>query len=132
MPTPQEEANIRLVVDALVTLFNKRDYDAVWEYWSPDYVQRSILIPPGKEGLFGLMKTLPAEMKWQPGIAVANDDVVFVHARLEGHGAPPIVAGDWFRIRDGQFVEHWDVMQDEVTEAKSLSKRPMFGDAFPS
>lgn len=41
----------------------------------------------------------------------------------------------WFvdRVRVvclGKFVEHWDVMQDDVSEADSLSKRPMWGDHF--
>jgi predicted SnoaL-like aldol condensation-catalyzing enzyme len=29
-------------------------------------------------------------------------------------------------------VEHWDVIQDEVTEEQSISKRPMFGTTFPT
>ena len=28
-------------------------------------------------------------------------------------------------------MEHWDVLQDEVTRAESLSGRPMFGNSFP-
>lgn len=129
MPTPQEEKNIQLVIHALNALFNKRDYESVRAYWSPDYVQRSLFVPPGKDGLFNLVPTIPAEMRLEFGLAVANDDVVFVHCRTSGHGAPNFVSGDWFRIKDGLFVEHWDVMQDEVSETESLSKRPMFGEA---
>jgi predicted SnoaL-like aldol condensation-catalyzing enzyme len=29
-------------------------------------------------------------------------------------------------------VEHWDVIQDEATEEESKSKKPMFGDIFPT
>jgi predicted SnoaL-like aldol condensation-catalyzing enzyme len=29
-------------------------------------------------------------------------------------------------------VEHWDVIQDEVTEEQSKSKVPMFGSTFPT
>jgi predicted SnoaL-like aldol condensation-catalyzing enzyme len=130
MPTPQEDANIKLVIHAMDLIFNKRDYEAAKKLWSPDYVQRSLFVPPGKDGLFDFLKTLPDGMKWESDIAVANDDVVFVHTRLQGPGKPPFIAGDWFRIKDGQFVEHWDVMHDEVTEAQSLSKRPMFGESF--
>src|SRR5690349_8891328 len=129
MPTPQEEKNIELVIHALNTLFNKRNYESVRKYWSPDYVQRSLWVPPGKEGLFNMVPAIPTGTCLEFGLAVANDDVVFVHCRTSGHGAPTFVSGDWFRIKDGLFVEHWDVMQNEVSEAESLSKRPMFGEA---
>jgi predicted SnoaL-like aldol condensation-catalyzing enzyme len=129
MPTPQEEKNIELVIHALNTLFNKRNYESVRKYWSPDYVQRSLWVPPGKEGLFNMVPAIPADTRLEFGLVVANDDVVFVHCRTSGHGAPNFVSGDWFRIKDGLFVEHWDVMQNEVSETESLSKRPMFGEA---
>ena len=129
MPTPHEEKNIQLVIHALNTLFNKRNYESVRKYWSPDYVQRSLWVPPGKEGLFNMVATIPADTRLEFGLVVANDDVVFVHCRTSGHGAPNFVSADWFRIKDGLFVEHWDVMQNEVSETESLSKRPMFGEA---
>jgi predicted SnoaL-like aldol condensation-catalyzing enzyme len=28
-------------------------------------------------------------------------------------------------------IEHWDVIQDEVTQEQSKSGLPMFGDKFP-
>jgi predicted SnoaL-like aldol condensation-catalyzing enzyme len=34
------------------------------------------------------------------------------------------------RIADGLLAEHWDVLQDEVTEAESQSGLPMFGNRF--
>ena len=41
------------------------------------------------------------------------------------------IVADIFRIEDGVLVEHWDVIQDEATEAQSKSKAPMFGTSFP-
>jgi predicted SnoaL-like aldol condensation-catalyzing enzyme len=35
-------------------------------------------------------------------------------------------------IVDGIFVEHWDVLQDEATEAQSKNGLPMFGQNFPA
>ena len=35
-------------------------------------------------------------------------------------------------VQDGLLKEHWDVLQDEATEAESVSGLPMFGDRFPS
>jgi len=38
---------------------------------------------------------------------------------------------DILRIQNGILAEHWDVVQDEVTEEQSKSKTPMFGTSFP-
>jgi predicted SnoaL-like aldol condensation-catalyzing enzyme len=42
------------------------------------------------------------------------------------------VAADVVRIENGVLAEHWDVLQDEATEAESKSGLPMFGDRFPA
>ena len=55
------------------------------------------------------------------------------HGRFSGHGRPRSwVAADIVRFEDGKLAEHWDVLQDEATQAESLSGRPMFGDRFPA
>jgi predicted SnoaL-like aldol condensation-catalyzing enzyme len=33
-------------------------------------------------------------------------------------------------MADGLLIEHWDVIQDEVTQEQSKSGLPMFGDKF--
>jgi predicted SnoaL-like aldol condensation-catalyzing enzyme len=38
---------------------------------------------------------------------------------------------DTVRVRDGELVEHWDVIEDEVSREASVSGLPMFGDGFP-
>ena len=35
------------------------------------------------------------------------------------------------RVVEGILVEHWDVVEDEASQAESKSGRPMFGDRFP-
>jgi predicted SnoaL-like aldol condensation-catalyzing enzyme len=37
------------------------------------------------------------------------------------------IAADAVRVVDGVLAEHWDVLQDEATEAESRSGLPMFG-----
>ena len=59
-----ESKNKALVLEAFDTLFNKRDYAAAERYWSPSYIQHSAHIPPGREGLFNLVKNSPATMKY--------------------------------------------------------------------
>jgi predicted SnoaL-like aldol condensation-catalyzing enzyme len=34
-------------------------------------------------------------------------------------------------VDDDMLAEHWDVLQDEATEAESQSGLPMFGAKFP-
>jgi predicted SnoaL-like aldol condensation-catalyzing enzyme len=36
------------------------------------------------------------------------------------------------RFEDGKLAEHWDVLQDEATQAESVSGPPMFGERFPA
>jgi predicted SnoaL-like aldol condensation-catalyzing enzyme len=127
-----EEKNKTLVIKAFDTLFNKRDYAAAENFWSPHYIQHSAHIAPGREGLFDLIKSLPPRLKYEPGTIVADGDFVIVHGRFSGFGAPANwIAADIVRIQDGILVEHWDVIEDEATEEQSKSGAPMFGKTFP-
>jgi predicted SnoaL-like aldol condensation-catalyzing enzyme len=128
-----ESKNKALVLEAFDTLFNQRDYAAAEKYWSPRYIQHSAHIAPGREGLFDLIKSLPQTLKYEPGKIVAEGDLVIVHGRFSGFG-PPVnwIAADIVRIQNGILVEHWDVIQDEVTQEQSKSGQPMFGDKFPT
>jgi predicted SnoaL-like aldol condensation-catalyzing enzyme len=126
-----EEKNKALVLDAFDTLFNKRDYAAAEKYWSPNYIQHSAHIAPGREGLFDLIKSLPSTLRYEPGTIVADGDFVIVHGRFSGFQPVSWIAADILRINDGILVEHWDVIQDETTRESSNSGLPMFGDKFP-
>src|SRR6267142_243803 len=128
-----ESKNKALVLEGFDTLFNKRDYAAAERFWSPDYIQHSAHIAPGREGLFDLVKSLPATLKYEPGTIVAEGNLVIVHGRFSGFGAPVNwIAADIVRIKNGVLVEHWDVIQDEATEEQSISRRLMFGSTFPT
>ena len=125
------EQNKKLVLEAFDTLFNKRDYAAAEHFWSPEYVQHSAHIGPGRAGLFDLVRGLPQGLRWEHGAIVAEGDLVMLHSRYSGNGAPRnLVVGDIVRVKDGVFIEHWDVMQDEVTKEESKSGAPMFGSSF--
>jgi predicted SnoaL-like aldol condensation-catalyzing enzyme len=127
-----EENNKKLVLEAFDTLFNKRDYAAAERYWSPNYIQDSAHIEPGRDGLFNLIKSLPQTLKYESGTIVAERDFVIVHGRFSGFGAPVNwSAADIVRIQNGILVEHWDVIQDEATAEQSKSGAPMFGKTFP-
>lgn len=59
-------------------------------------------------------------------MATASGDLVMVHGRYTGWGPKPLVAVDIFRVKDGNVVEHWDVMQEEVPADQTASGNPMF------
>src|SRR5271154_1253155 len=132
MELTKMEENKALVLKAFETLFNRRDYVAAEEFWSPKYIQHSAHIEPGREGLFNLIRNLPATLKWMHGVILADDDFVIVHSRYSGHGLPaPWIVADIVRIENGVLAEHWDVIQDEATKEQSKSGQPMFGTSFP-
>src|SRR5271170_3334740 len=81
-----EEANKALVLEAFDTLFNQRDYEAAERFWSPDYIQHSAHIEPGREGLFNLIKGMPPTLKYEPGLIVAEGNYVIVHGRFSRFG----------------------------------------------
>jgi predicted SnoaL-like aldol condensation-catalyzing enzyme len=127
-----QEKNKAIVLEAFDTLFNKRDYAAAEKFWSPGYIQHSAHIPPGREGLFELVKTLPDTLRYANHVAATGGDYVILHGRFSGHGLPAAwVVADIVRLEEGVLAEHWDVIQDEATREQSRSGLPMFGDKFP-
>ncbi len=127
------QRNKAIVLEAFDTLFNLHDLAGAEKFWSPDYIQHSAHIPPGREGLFALARSLPPTARYENHVILAEGDFVIAHGRFTGNGSPVnLIAADIIRMHDGMLVEHWDVLQDEVTRAQSKSGNPMFGATFPS
>ena len=133
MTTTSPEQNKALVLEAFDTLFNKRDYAAAERFWSDRYIQHSAHIPPGRDGLFNLVRGLPDTLRYENHLILAEGDTsspmgAFRATVVPGHGSPPISCasktasspstGTFFRTRRRQ--------------AESLSGLPMFGDRFPA
>ena len=64
--------NKSFVLTAFDTLFNKRDYEAAARFWSPNYIQHSAHIPPGRDGLFNLVRAAPPDMRYENHVTVAD------------------------------------------------------------
>src|ERR1700722_10281263 len=106
-----EEKNKAFVLEAFETLFNKRDYAAAERFWSPNYIQHSAHIPPGREGLFALVKGVPENFRYENGLTVAGGDYVLLHGRFSNIGQPANwIVVDIVRLENGQLAEHWDVI----------------------
>lgn len=132
MTETTEIKNKALVLEAFDTLFNKRDYVTAERFWSPNYVQHSAHIPPGREGLFNLIKSLPPTLKYENGLILAESDMLMLHGRFSGIGqAANWITLDIVRIENGRLAEHWDVIEDEARRETSVSGLPMFGATFP-
>jgi predicted SnoaL-like aldol condensation-catalyzing enzyme len=127
-----EKSNVQIVLNAFDALFNKRDYATAERFWSPNYIQHSAHIPPGRDGLFNLIKAMPDTLHYENHVAAATDVFVILHGRFSGLGQRAAwVVSDIVRMEDGMLAEHWDVIQDEATREQSRSGLPMFGEKFP-
>jgi predicted SnoaL-like aldol condensation-catalyzing enzyme len=132
MSESRAQRNKAFVLEAFETLFNRKDFVAAEKFWSPNYIQHSAHIAPGREGLFNLVRSAPNTLRYENQLIVAEGDYVIAHGRFTGMGRPAAwIAADVIRFEDGVLKEHWDVLQDEATKAESVSGLPMFGDTFP-
>src|SRR5260370_16820417 len=100
MAESKEARNKALVLKAFDTLFNKRDYAAAERLWSPNYIQHSAHIPPGREGLFELVKHAPYTMHYETKLTLAHGDSVMLHGPLSAlpPAFPPYIVTPFFRI----------------------------------
>ena len=103
--------NKRIVLEAFDTLFNRRDFEKAAAFWSPDYIQHSAHIEPGRDGLFNLVKSTPDSLRYENALIVAEGDHVLLHGRFSGRGLDPAwVVVDIVRMENGRLAEHWDVI----------------------
>ena len=79
-------------MEAFDTLFNKRDYEAAARFWSESYIQHSAHIEPGRDGLFGLIRSAPDTLRYEHQHIVAEGDYVIVHGRFTGRPAAWVAA----------------------------------------
>jgi predicted SnoaL-like aldol condensation-catalyzing enzyme len=68
MNVASEATNKALVLVALNTLFNKKDYRVAEQYWSPGLILHCAHIAPGRDGLFEFVKTAPTTLRYEPSV----------------------------------------------------------------
>ncbi len=125
MTTPVER-NKALVLEAMTSLFQRRDASAVERLYAPDYIQHNPGIPQGRDALAELVTELPSAVFYEPGLIVAEGDFVAIHGRIRGWAPNPQIVVDIFRIENGRLAEHWDVLQDEEPPQDATSGLAMF------
>lgn len=112
------------VIEAYRAVFNAKDPTAIDRYYGPTYTQHNPRTVDGVEALKEFVGRLPADVRWEPGLALEDGDPVAVQSRTYGAGPRPVIRVDLVRLEQGKIVEHWDVSQDEVDE--TASGHPMF------
>jgi hypothetical protein len=94
MTITSPEQNKALVLEAFDTLFNKRDYAAAERFWSERYIQHSAHIPPGRDGLFNLVRGLPETLRYENRSSLngtLSSPMGGSPATVTpGHGSPPM------------------------------------------
>ena len=119
------KSNKEIVLEVLKRALIDRDPTVVEQYFGANYKQHNPVIPDGPSAIAEMIPTLTG-LTYEPGMAVAEGDLVMVHGRYTGWGPKPMVAVDIFRVEDGKVVEHWDVMQEEVSVTETASGNAMF------
>lgn len=116
--TPEEEANLKLVLEMFEHVLNPMDSGAVDRFISPDYIQHNQMAEPGREALktfLDMIRGQTPEAVHDVKRAFVDGDHVTVHYHVRRR---PSDLGwaviDIFRIEDGLIAEHWDVMQDVI------------------
>jgi predicted SnoaL-like aldol condensation-catalyzing enzyme len=96
------EGNKQIAMRVLKGAFIDRDPSVVDRYFSPTYIQHNPSIPNGPAPIPGLIASLSKDFSYEPGMAVAEGDLVMVHGRYVGWGPKPMIAVDIFRVADGK------------------------------
>ena len=120
------QRNKALVVEAMTSLFQRHDATAVERLYAADYIQHNPNIPQGRESLRSLVAGLSPAVFYEPGLIVAECDLVAIHGRIRGWADTPQVVVDIFRIEGGRLAEHWDVLQNEVPATNAVGGISMF------
>lgn len=55
-----------------------------------------------------------------------DGDMVAVHGRYTNWFGKSMIAVDYFHVVDCKFIEHWDVMQEEVPANQAVNGNTMF------
>lgn len=118
--------NKALVLEAMTSLFQRRDTSAVERLYAQDYIQHNPNIPQGRDALQAIVAELPDHVYYEPGLVVAGGDLVAIHGRIRGWAEESLIAIDIFRIENGKLAEHWDVLQSEVAATTANSGTSMF------
>ena len=130
MTTPNVlDENKRLVTDFYELAINQqKPAEAARKYIELPYRQHNPEVPDGPEGFVqfinGMQKKHP-KLKVMISKALADDDLVALHVHLTREpNDPGLAVAEFFRLKNGKIIEHWDVLQP--VPQKTASGNSMF------
>lgn len=121
MSTLKEQA-----INYLNAVFNEKDLVKVETFWKDDMIQHNPSMPNGLDVLRRFITSEDNQISYEPGIAMEEGNIVAVHGRYSNWFGKTMIAVDYFRVEDGKFIEHWDVMQEEVPASEAVNGNAMF------
>ncbi|MGE8134739.1 nuclear transport factor 2 family protein [Novosphingobium subterraneum] len=125
---PAAADNRRIVEDFARMFYVERDVRQAFEtYVAPDYIQHNPGVPDGREAAIALLQPMFSDRNrsFEVRKILVDGDFAAIHifARPDPAARGAAVA-DFYRLKDGKIVEHWDVIQP-IPE-KSANAHPMF------
>lgn len=122
-----EVANKQIAADFLNLAFNQGNLDtALTDYVDENYIQHNPLIADGVEPVRQAFESgnIPA-LCYDIQHILAQNDLVVVYSKVtSAEGISAVV--DILRIRDGNLVEHWDVIQPVPPDSEMPHDNGMF------
>ncbi|WNG21854.1 nuclear transport factor 2 family protein [Cystobacter fuscus] len=119
-------SNKEIVLAAMTGLFIDRDLSVLDKYWDPGYIQHNPSGPNGTDFFRKMIPSLKADFRYEPGLVIEDGQFVMIHGRYVGWGDKTMIGADIFKVVNGRFVEHWDVIQEEVAAERTASGNAMF------
>ena len=121
-----EQSAKRIVLHFFDLAFVHRNAaEAAERYLGAEYKQHNPLAPDGPEafvGFIGVFQEQAPEMSFDIKRVIAEDDLVVLHYHLK---LSPDDLGqavvDIFRVEEGRFVEHWEVLQPVPSESANTN-----------
>lgn len=103
-------ANKKVVSDFIQKGWHEKDSMAVKKLIAKDYIQHNPWSSDFQSGIIGMFKYVSPKITTVRSIS--EGDLVLQHNDSKGWGdTTHWVSFDVFRIKNGQIIEHWDVMQ---------------------
>jgi predicted SnoaL-like aldol condensation-catalyzing enzyme len=110
------EQNKQIVIAFYGQLINEFDAEGAFaRYGGETYTQHTPVIGDGREGVTKFISWLHSnypESHMEIKRAFSDGDMVILHSRwVRSPGDRGDAVVDFFRVKDGKVVEHWDVIQ---------------------
>ena len=127
MAESETETNRAVITEFARLMYIERDpATALERSASPEYVQHNAMLPDGRDAaatFLGQLYSNPDSL-FEVQRVLVDGPLAAIHVRAHPAGRPLLAVADFYRLRDGLIVEHWDVIQEVPTT--SVNPHPMF------